>query len=162
MYPFLFENGGFSFRLATRIRSKRSPKTHLFKNALQSEDFWKPWPLLHVWTDENGDFLIQWCTEYIIYYYHSACSVQRFHMDGRKRFEYATCRREFFCKTEEKISVSKVSGCVWPRLKMAFSEIFVGAHHLTYREATCRMCGVKLGEVFCSLLSCRNWNWKPV
>ena len=31
---------------------------------------------------------------------------------------------------------------------MAFSEIFVGAYHLTYRQATCRMCGVKLGEVF--------------
>ena len=89
-------------------------------------------------------------------------SVQRFRMDGRKRFEYATCGRVFFCKTEEKISVSKVSGCVSPRLKMVFSEIFVEAHYLTYREATCGMCGVKLGEVLCSLLSCRNWNWKPV
>ena len=62
----------------------------------------------------------------------------------------------FFAKTEEKISVSKVAGCVWPRLKMMFSGIFVAAHHLTYREAICRMCGVKLGKVFCSFLSCRN------
>ena len=34
--------------------------THLFKNALQSEDFWKRWPLVYVWTDENAGFRIRW------------------------------------------------------------------------------------------------------
>ena len=43
-YSFLFKNGEFSlqFKLpSTRSRWKRSPKTHLFKNALHSEDFEK-------------------------------------------------------------------------------------------------------------------------
>ena len=33
--------------------------THLFKNALQSVDFWKRWPLVYVWTDENAGFRIR-------------------------------------------------------------------------------------------------------
>ena len=42
-YPFLFETEDFfSGSLpSTRIRSKRSPKTHLFENARRSGDFWK-------------------------------------------------------------------------------------------------------------------------
>ena len=41
------------------FRSKRSPKTHLFKNALQSRDFLKTPAFrvfVYVWTDENGGF----------------------------------------------------------------------------------------------------------
>ena len=39
-----------------------SPKTHLFKNALQSLDFWKRRLFFDVWTDENGfEFGIRWC-----------------------------------------------------------------------------------------------------
>ena len=42
-YPFSFETEDFfSGSLpSTRIRSKRSPKTHLFENAHRSGDFWK-------------------------------------------------------------------------------------------------------------------------
>ena len=46
---------------STRIRWKRSPKTHLFKNALQSGDFWKRRLFVYVWKDENGQFRIRWC-----------------------------------------------------------------------------------------------------
>ena len=45
----------------TRIRWKRLPKTHLFKNALQSGDFLWRRLLLYVWIDENGGFRIRWC-----------------------------------------------------------------------------------------------------
>ena len=34
--------------------------SYLFKNALQSEDFWKRWALVYVWTDENAGFRIRW------------------------------------------------------------------------------------------------------
>ena len=54
----------------------------------------------------------------------------------------ATYGRVLFWKTEGKNLRTKVFGYVWPRLKMTFSQIFVGAHHLSYREAICRMCGV--------------------
>ena len=43
-YPFLFKKGDFFLRFklpSTRSRWKRSPKTHLFKNALHGEDFEK-------------------------------------------------------------------------------------------------------------------------
>ena len=57
-------NVGFFLRFGlpfTRIRWKRSPKAHHFKNSLQSEEFWKRWPLAYVLRDENGDFRIRWC-----------------------------------------------------------------------------------------------------
>ena len=41
-YPFLFENGDFYLQFglpSTRIQWKQSPKTHLFKNTLQSRVF---------------------------------------------------------------------------------------------------------------------------
>ena len=41
-YPFLFENGEFYLQFglpSTRIQWKQSPKTHLFKNTLQSRVF---------------------------------------------------------------------------------------------------------------------------
>ena len=37
---------------------ERSPKTHLFKNALQTGDFWKRRLFVYMWTDENGGFRI--------------------------------------------------------------------------------------------------------
>ena len=49
----------FSLRFglqSTRIRWKRSPKTDLFKNALQGGDFWKRRLFVYVWTDKNGGF----------------------------------------------------------------------------------------------------------
>ena len=36
-------------------------KTQLFKNALQSGDFWKRRLLIFVWMDQNGGFRIRWC-----------------------------------------------------------------------------------------------------
>ena len=37
----------------------------------------------------------------------------RFRVDGRKRFEYATCGREFFQKRRKKPPFSKISAYVW-------------------------------------------------
>ena len=51
----LFENGDFFlwFSLPSiLVWSKRSPKTHLFKNVFQSGDFWKPLFAALVWMDE--------------------------------------------------------------------------------------------------------------
>ena len=90
-YPFSFENGDFFLRfglLSTRIRWKRSPKTHLFKNALQS----------YVQTDENVHAL--WVM--LPYFYCLAFS----RIDGRKRFEYIRYLwTRTFWKQNRKISV---------------------------------------------------------
>ena len=68
-YPFLVENGDIFlwFRvLSTRLRWKRSPKTHLFKNALQRGNFWKRLLLVYMCMDENEGFRIRWShTSYI-------------------------------------------------------------------------------------------------
>ena len=45
---------------STRIRWKRSPKTQLFENALQSGIFWKRRFRVFVWTGENGTFRKRW------------------------------------------------------------------------------------------------------
>ena len=42
-----------------------SLKMHLFKNALQSEDFWERELLVYVLTDENRGFLMQWCHTFV-------------------------------------------------------------------------------------------------
>ena len=49
--PILFENGDFFGHW----------KRYLFKNALQTEDFWKRWLLVYVWMDKSGSFRIRWC-----------------------------------------------------------------------------------------------------
>jgi len=57
MYP--FENATFSLRIrlpSTRIRWKRSIKTELFENALQSGTFWKRCFRVYAWTNENETF----------------------------------------------------------------------------------------------------------
>ena len=58
-YPFSFEQATFSLRIrlpSTRIRRKRSMKTELFENALQSGTCWKRCFRVYVRTDENGTF----------------------------------------------------------------------------------------------------------
>ena len=45
---------------STHIRWKRSKKTELFENALQSGTFWKRCFRVHVWRDENGTFRKSW------------------------------------------------------------------------------------------------------
>ena len=62
-YPFSFKNATFSLRIrlpSTRIRWKRSMKTKLFENALQSGTFWKRCFPVYVWTNENGTFRKSW------------------------------------------------------------------------------------------------------
>ena len=49
-YPFLFETGDFFGHR----------KRYVFKNVLQTEDFWKRWLLVYVWTDKNRSFRIRW------------------------------------------------------------------------------------------------------
>ena len=44
----------------TSIRWKRSMKTELFENALQSGTFWKRCFRVYVFTDENGTFRKRW------------------------------------------------------------------------------------------------------
>ena len=46
-------------------------------------------------------------------------------VDGRKRFKYATCGREFFQKRRKKPPFSKTSGYVWTRPKSV-----LGYHHI--------------------------------
>lgn len=56
---FVWKRGYFFLRSglsSKRIRRKRSPKTHPFKNALQSGDFEKRQFAVLVWTYENGGF----------------------------------------------------------------------------------------------------------
>ena len=48
------------FRCRDSFQWKRSPKTQLFENALQSEIFWKRRFLVSVWTGENGTFRKWW------------------------------------------------------------------------------------------------------
>ena len=108
-YPFLFENGDFFLQFglpSTRIQWKQSPKTHLFKNTLQSRVF------------ENAGFSFT-CGQTkmevfkyvdVIHHYTSsndACSerdalvfplFQLFCVDRRKWFEYATGGCIFFEK----------------------------------------------------------------
>lgn len=43
--------------LPTCIWWKRSPKTYLFKNALQGWNLWRHQLFVYVWMGENGDFL---------------------------------------------------------------------------------------------------------
>ena len=50
-YPFLFETGDFFGHR----------KRYVFKNVLQTEEFWKCWPLVHLWTDKHRSFRIRWC-----------------------------------------------------------------------------------------------------
>ena len=97
-YPFLFENGDFYLQFglpSTRIQWKQSPKTHLFKNTLQSRVF------------ENAGFSFT-CGQTkmevfkyvdVIHHILLACSerdalvfpsFQLFCVDRRKWFEYAT------------------------------------------------------------------------
>ena len=62
-YPFLFENGDFYLQFglpSTRIQWEQSPKTHLFKNTLQSRVFENA-GFSFTWTDKNGGFQICWC-----------------------------------------------------------------------------------------------------
>ena len=102
-YPFLFENAHFFFCLrSARIRWKRSPKTYLFKNALQSGDFWKHRFLVYVWTDENGDFRKRWChTSFTTSITHALWGLlSYFHrfivlVWTGQGFVYATCGRVF-------------------------------------------------------------------
>ena len=110
-YPFLFENGEFYLQFglpSTRIQWKQSPKTHLFKNTLQSRVF------------ENAGFSFT-CgqtkmevfkyVDVIQHIYTSSMThapkgmVSYFHrfsffscVDRRKWFEYATCGCIFFEK----------------------------------------------------------------
>ena len=59
---FLNENFFLRFGLpSTCIRWKQSPRTHLFKKARQSWDFWKRRLFFYVWTYEYGGFRIRWC-----------------------------------------------------------------------------------------------------
>ena len=56
-YPFSFENATFSWRIrlpSTRIQWKRSMKTELFENALQSGTFWKCCFTCTFGTNEKG------------------------------------------------------------------------------------------------------------
>ena len=57
-FSFFFFFSRFSLP-PTRIREKRSRKTHLFKNALQRGDFRKSRLVLYVLKGENGGFPIQ-------------------------------------------------------------------------------------------------------
>ena len=50
--------------------------------------------------------------------------VQRFCMDGRKRFEYSTCGRVFALKTEGNLRFKKISGYVWTAPHMGDSDSF--------------------------------------
>ena len=78
-----------------------------FKNGLQSEDFWKRWPLVHVWTDENGG--LRWCnTSFttslthalwrILSYFHCLA----FSCGRPKTIRIRYFWRRIFWKTEEK------------------------------------------------------------
>ena len=71
MYPFWFENGDFFPLVWPTVHIylvKIVTKMHLFKNAIQSEEFWKRWPDVYMWTDENGGFRIRWCYTSFAYY----------------------------------------------------------------------------------------------
>ena len=104
-YSFLFKNAHFFLRFSlrsARIWWKRSPKTHLFKNALKSGDFWKRRFLVYVWTDENGDFRKRWChTSFTTSITHALWGMlSYFHRFSvlvwtGQGFEYATCGRVF-------------------------------------------------------------------
>ena len=62
-YAFSLENETFSLRIrlpSRRIRWKRSMKTELFENALQTGTCWKRCFRVHVWTDENGTLRKRW------------------------------------------------------------------------------------------------------
>ena len=64
----IFFFSGSAYLPHSLMQWKRSTKTHLFNNALQSWDFWKRTRLFfYVWTDENGfEFGLRWFhTSYI-------------------------------------------------------------------------------------------------
>ena len=114
---FCWETEGF-FNLFglpfTRIRWKRSPKAHHFKNSLQSEDFWKRWPLAYVWRDENGGFRIRWCnTSFTTSKTHALWGILSyfrclsFSCGRPKTIRIRYLWRRIFWKTEEKIFVFK-------------------------------------------------------
>ena len=66
-----FLNGDFFLRFglpSTRVRWKQSPKTHLFKKAHQSWDFWKRRLFFYVCTYEYRGFRIRWCHTSKIYH----------------------------------------------------------------------------------------------
>ena len=92
--------------------------TYLFKNALQSEDFWKRWPLVYVWTDENAGFRIRWrnapftasmthALQGMLSYFH--CLAFSYGRAKTIRIRYVWTR--IFLKTEENISVCNLPRC---------------------------------------------------
>ena len=94
-YPFLFETGDFFGHR----------KRYIFKNVLQTEDFWKHWLLVYVWTDKNGSFRKRWCHSSFT----TSITFPLFNVFyGRAktiRIRYLWTR--IFLKTEQKISVLK-------------------------------------------------------
>ena len=53
----------------------------------------------------------------------------RIHVDGRIRFEYGTCGREFFFNPQQKYADSKISGYVWTGPKMRVRLRLRGRHN---------------------------------
>ena len=95
--------------MSTRIRWKRSQKTHLFKNALQSEDFWKRLLFVYVWTDENGGFRIQLYDDVIHPINHIPLAWRMLHK-GCHRISIVLaflCGRVFFWKRRKNLWLKK-------------------------------------------------------
>ena len=104
------------------------------KAVIQSRDFFYKWRQIYTF-DMCGR--IDYCSWILRSFGRShitkqcACSTTgaiilpsflRLRVDGRKRFEYATCGREFFQKRRKKPPFSKISAYVWtgPQLKSVY------------------------------------------
>ena len=105
---------------STRIRWKWSTKAHLFKNVLH-RCFWKRWPLVYEWMEENEGFRIRWCnTSFTTSITHALwgmlsyfrCLAFSYGRAKTIRTRYVWTR--IFLKNEGgKISFSKISGYLW-------------------------------------------------
>ena len=107
---------------STRTRWKWSPKTHLFKNFLHSEDFFEnAGPLVYVSMDENEGFPIRWCnTSFTTSITHALWGMLSYFQC--LAFSYGQAKtirirhvwtRIFLENGGEKISFSKISGYLW-------------------------------------------------
>ena len=102
MYPFLFEIRDLFFRFGlsfTRIQLRQSPKTHLLKNALQREEFWK------LRTRLNG-----WKQRFFLKKKKPKKKLRR--VVGYQRMR--TLPTRIFWKGRKTLRFSKLSGYVWP------------------------------------------------
>ena len=118
---------------STRIRWKWSPKTHLFKNVLQSEEFFEnAGPLVYVSMDENEGFPIRWCNAsfttsitHALWGMLSYFQCLAFSYGRAKTIRiHHVWRRIFLENGWEKIAFSKISGYLWTELYTAASKRF--------------------------------------